>query len=76
MWRRKLITGPSRDICLISCARNSALHLREWFMYHRAIGITAFYIVDHQPSIDSTSAIIAEHADVVLHKTGPYEESE
>jgi hypothetical protein len=64
------------NICLVSCARNAGMHLREWFIYHRAIGITAFYIVDHQPSEDETSAIIAEFADVIVTKTGPYKESE
>lgn len=63
------------DICLLSCARNCGHHLREWFTYHRAIGVTAFYMVDHRPSEDDTSKIIAEHADVVLVKTGPFKES-
>jgi len=64
------------DICLLSCARNCGHHLREWFTYHRAIGVTAFYVVDHQPSEDDTSQIIREHADVVLVKSGPFKESE
>jgi len=64
------------DVCLLSCARNCGQHLREWFTYHRAIGVTAFYVVDHQPSEDDTSKIIAEHADVVLVKTGPFRESD
>jgi hypothetical protein len=64
------------DICLLSCARNCGHHLREWFEYHRRIGVTAFYMVDHRPSEDDTSKIIAEHADVVLVKTGPFKESD
>ncbi len=81
LWRRRPgRSGPaaerSMDVCLLSCARNAGRHLREWFQYHRASGITAFYIVDHQPSEDDTSEIIREHADVVLTKTGPFKESD
>lgn len=63
-------------VCLLSCARNCGHHLREWFLYHKAVGITAFYMVDHRPSEDDTSAIIREFADVVLVKEGPFKESE
>ena len=78
-WRRKPPPASgkrSMDVCLLSCARNCGHHLRDWFVYHRAIGITAFYIVDHQPSEDETSDIIREHADVVLVKSGPFKESD
>lgn len=66
----------SMDVCLLSCARNCGHHLREWFTYHRAVGVTAFYIVDHRPSEDDTSRIIQEFADVVLVKTGVFKESD
>lgn len=78
-WRRKPPPAQharSMDICLLSCARNCGHHLREWFTYHRSIGVTAFYVVDHQPSEDDTTDIIKEHADVVLVKTGPFKESD
>ena len=63
-------------ICLTSSVRNAGHHLEEWFSYHRAIGITAFYVVDHRPSEDDTSAIIAAQPDaVVLVKEGPFDEA-
>lgn len=63
-------------ICLLSSVRNSARHLREWFEYHRAIGITRFYVIDHQPSQDDTSVILAEQPDaVIIRKRGPFNET-
>jgi hypothetical protein len=63
-------------ICLLSSVRNAGKHLREWFHYHRSIGITRFYVIDHQPSQDDTSEILAEQPDtVVLRKRGPFDES-
>lgn len=69
-----LIQSPPM-ICLLSSVRNSAKHLQEWFQYHRAIGITHFYVIDHRPSQDETSDILAKQPDaVIIRKTGPFNE--
>ena len=69
-------------ICLVSCAKGASATLREWFEYHRGVGATHFYLVDHQPSEDDTSEIIAsqvaQHPDSVRSriKTGLFYEEE
>jgi hypothetical protein len=63
-------------VCLLSSVRNAGKHLREWFDYHRRIGVDRFYVIDHRPSEDDTSAILEEQPDaVVIRKRGPFDES-
>lgn len=64
----------------MSSVRNCAKLLETWLDYHRSIGITRFYLIDHQPSQDETSEILARQSRemgdlVVVKKRGPFMET-
>ena len=35
---------PSRELCMIACARDDGLYLLEWIAHHRSIGVEQFFI--------------------------------
>ena len=60
-------------IAIVSLLRNEGAHLAEWLRWHRAVGVTAFHLFDHE-STDDTSRILSAYSDVQVRTViGPYD---
>ena len=61
-------------IAIAACVRDCLATLPIWLEYHRSLGISRFYLADHQPS--DCSPYLRSQPDVVhLVKTGRFEQS-
>jgi hypothetical protein len=70
---RRTVSGTNSEwtfgVCLF--IRNEGPHILEWIAYHRAIGVTHFFIYDHS-SHDETSSVLAPllNDTVIMHDVG------
>ncbi len=52
-------------VCLVSCVRDAAHILPRWIEYHRAVGVTHFYLAHHRPAQDPPDGT----AEILAHLT-------
>ena len=50
--------APSRELCLVATVRNEGLYLLEWIAYHRALGVSGFFIYSNNND-DGSDALLA-----------------
>ncbi len=60
---------PTRSVCIIATARNEGIYLLDWIAYHRAIGVTAFFLYTNDNDDGSDILLDALASAGVVHLT-------
>jgi hypothetical protein len=53
----RFTTEPTRDICVVTTARNEGVYLLEWLAYHRSIGVETFFVYSNDND-DGSDALL------------------
>ena len=53
----RFTTEPTREICVVTTARNEGVYLLEWIAYHRSIGVGTFFVYSNDND-DGSDALL------------------
>jgi hypothetical protein len=62
--------APTKDLCIIACARDDGLYLLEWLAYHRSVGVEQVFLYtnDNTDGSDRLLRALAAAGEIALVK--------